>query len=194
VETVSEVQTQPILVIGGTGKTGKRVVERLARHHLPVRACGRTSTLPFDWDEDSTWEAALHGTRAAYITYAPDVALARAAAQIAALAAQATRLGVRRLVLLSGRGEPGAQRAEQALQASGADWTILRSSWFAQNFSENFLLEPIRAGEVALPVGDVREPFIDIDDIADVAVAALLDEQHAGQVYELTGPRLLTFA
>ena len=97
-------------------------------------------------------------------------------------------------MLLSGRGEDEAQRAEQALMASGADWTILRCSWFAQNFSESFLLDPLLAGEVALPAGDVGEPFVDADDIADVAVAALTDEGHVGQLYELTGPRLLTFA
>lgn len=77
---------------------------------------------------------------------------------------------------------------------SGADWTILRASWFSQNFSESFFLEPVLGGEVALPAGDVAEPFVDAEDIADVAVAALAEEGHAGQLYEMTGPRLLTFA
>ena len=97
-------------------------------------------------------------------------------------------------MLLSGRGEEEAQRAEAELRASGADWTIVRCSWFSQNFSEDHLREPVLAGEVALPVGDVPEPFVDADDIADVAVAALTEDGHAGELYELTGPRLLTFA
>jgi uncharacterized protein YbjT (DUF2867 family) len=77
---------------------------------------------------------------------------------------------------------------------SGADWTVLRCSWFSQNFSESYLRDPVLGGEVALPVGDVAEPFVDAEDIADAAVAALTQEGHAGQRYELTGPRLLTFA
>ncbi|HET9448773.1 MAG TPA: NmrA family NAD(P)-binding protein, partial [Steroidobacteraceae bacterium] len=97
-------------------------------------------------------------------------------------------------VLLSGRGEPEAQACEEIVKNSGLEWTVLRCSWFNQNFSENYLLEPILAGEVALPVADVREPFVDADDIADAAVAALMDDKHVGQLYELTGPQLLTFA
>ena len=102
--------------------------------------------------------------------------------------------GTRRLVLLSGRGEEEAERAKEALKASGAEWTIVRCSWFMQNFSERYFTEPLAAGELALPVGDVREPFVDAEDIADVAVAALTEDGHAGRLYELTGPRPLTFA
>src|SRR5262249_12569172 len=107
---------------------------------------------------------------------------------------QAIEQGVRRLVLLSGRGEAEAQRAEQMFQSCGADWTILRCSWFMQNFSESFFLEPIQSGTVALPVSDMQEPFVDAEDIAEVAVAALTEPGHVGQLYELTGPRLLSFA
>jgi uncharacterized protein YbjT (DUF2867 family) len=111
-----------------------------------------------------------------------------------AFAKQAVAQGVEHLVLLSGRGEPGAFRSEQAVQDAGVAWTIVRSSWFCQNFSEDYLLEPVLSGEIVLPAGDVAEPFVDAEDIADVAVAALTDRRHAGQVYEVTGPRLLTFA
>ena len=97
-------------------------------------------------------------------------------------------------MLLSGRGEEEAQRAEEVVQEAGAEWTIVRCAWFSQNFSENYLLEPLLSGEVVLPAGDVPEPFVDAEDIADVAVAALTEDGHAGEVYELTGPRLLTFA
>ena len=129
-----------------------------------------------------------------FITYYPDLAVPGATEAIQAFCAQAMKTGVRRLVLLSGRGEEEAQRAEQALIAGGARWTIVRASWFAQNFSESFFLEPLLAGELALPAGAIGEPFIDAEDIADVATAALMDDRHIGQLYEVTGPRLLTFA
>lgn len=181
------------LIVGGTGKTGRRVAERLAARGMRVRIGSRSGSPAFDWEDRTTWATALKGTQAAYITYYPDLALPGAAEAIAAFADEALRAGTRRLVLLSGRGEPGAQRAEQALQASGADWTILCCSWFAQNFSESFMLESILAGEVSLPAGPVREPFVDAEDIADVAAAALTDDSHIGRLYELTGPRLLSF-
>ncbi len=185
--------TNTILVLGGTGKTGRRVVERLQARNLPVRVGSRAGDPPFEWKDRTTWTAALHGVHAVYISYQPDLAVPGAVDDIRAFAAQAVAAGVQRLVLLSGRGEDEAQRCEQIVQQAGADWTILRASWFNQNFDESFLLEPIIAGEIALPIGDVLEPLLDADDIADVAVAALTEEGHAGQLYELTGPRLLTF-
>lgn len=186
--------TAETLIIGGTGKTGRRVAERLKARGVPVRIGSRGATPSFDWEDRSTWAPALRGVGAAYVTYYPDLALPSAAEIVGAFAQAAVAAGVRRLVLLSGRGEPGAQRAEEALKASGADWTILRCAWFAQNFSESYMLEPILAGELALPVGGVREPFVDAEDIADIAAAAFLEDRHVGQLYELTGPRLLTFA
>jgi len=186
--------TDPILVIGGTGKTGRRVAARLAARGVPVRIGSRTGTPPFDWEDPATWAPALRGTRAAYISFFPDLAVPGAPAAIAELARKALAAGTRRLVLLSGRGEEEAERAEQELIASGADWTIVRCSWFSQNFSEDHFHDHVMAGELALPVGDVPEPFVDADDIADVAVAALTDDRHVGELYELTGPRLLTFA
>jgi len=182
------------LVLGGTGKTGRRVAQRLAARGLPVRVGSRTGHPPFDWEDRRTWEPALHGVAHAYVSYQPDLAVPGANATVGAFAALAARSGVQRLVLLSGRGEESAQRAEQAVQDSGTAWTILQSTWFSQNFSEGSFLPLVRSGEVALPAGDVPEPFVDVDDIADVAVAALTQQGHAGQVYELTGPRLLTFA
>jgi uncharacterized protein YbjT (DUF2867 family) len=182
------------LVIGGTGKTGRRIVTRLRERGLPVRSASRSSEPSFDWEDQATWGPALRGATSAYVSFYPDLAVPGAPEAIAALAGEALSAGVKRLVLLSGRGEEEAERAEQALQASGADWTIVRCSWFAQNFSEDYLLESVLAGEVALPVADIPEPFVDVDDIADVAVAALTEDGHSGQLYELTGPRLLTFA
>lgn len=187
-------QQKPILVLGGTGKTGRRVVERLAARGLPVRIGSRSSEPPFDWENQATWGPALENASAVYLTYYPDLAIPGAVDAVRALATLAVEAGVQRLVLLSGRGEEEARRAEQVVQESGAAWTILRSSWFNQNFSENYLLEPVLSGEVVLPAENVPEPFVDANDIADVAVAALTEEGHAGQLYELTGPRLLTFA
>jgi len=187
-------ERKPTLVIGGTGKTGRRVAERLAARGLPIRIGSRSGTPPFDWEDRASWAPALRGTGAAYITYFPDLAVQGAVAAIRDLAGVALANGVRRLVLLSGRGEEEARHSEQVLQQSGADWTIVRASWFSQNFSEGALLDAVLAGEIALPAGAVGEPFIDADDIADVAVAALTQGGHVGQLYEVTGPRLLTFA
>lgn len=187
-------QTNPTLVLGATGKAGRRIMQRLETRGITVRAGSRASAPPFDWEDETTWAPVLHGTGAAYISFYPDLAVPGVPEKISAFVARALACGTRRLVLLSGRGEAEAQRAEQVLQDSGADWTILRCSWFMQNFSESIFLDPLRAGELALPVAEVPEPFVDTDDIADVAMAALPDPRHIGQLYELTGPRLLTFA
>jgi uncharacterized protein YbjT (DUF2867 family) len=184
----------PILVVGGTGKTGRRVVDRLLARDVPVRIGSRSGATRFDWEDSSTWLPALRGASAAYITYYPDIAVPGASAAIEAFAALAVRHGVQRLVLLSGRGEEEAQHAEQILQRWTSRWTIVRASWMCQNFDEGAFLELVRSGEIALPAGDVPEPFVDADDIADVAAAALLGDGHEGRVYEVTGPRMLTFA
>jgi uncharacterized protein YbjT (DUF2867 family) len=128
------------------------------------------------------------------VSYYPDLAIPGAADSVGAFAELAVKSGVRRLVLLSGRGEEGAELAEARVQQSGAEWTILRSTWFNQNFSEGAFVDMVLSGQVALPAGNIREPFVDVDDIADVAVAALTQDGHVGELYELTGPRLLTFA
>jgi len=185
---------KPILILGGTGKTGRRIAERLTARDFPVRIGSRNGTPSFDWLDRETWAPALEGVGAVYISYYPDIAVPGAAETVEALARLAVEQGIKRLVLLSGRGETEAQRAEEMVKASGADWTILRCSWFSQNFSEGFLIESILEGEVALPVGDVGEPFVDAEDIAEVAAAVLTEPGHVGQLYELTGPRLLSFA
>jgi uncharacterized protein YbjT (DUF2867 family) len=181
------------LVIGGTGRTGRRVADRLSRRGVPVRIGSRSGSPPFEWEDPSTWAPVLDGAGAAYVAYHPDLAVPGAADTVGALAHLAAEAGVRRLVLLSGRGEPEAQRAEQLVLAAPLEATIVRASWFAQYFSENFLLEEVLAGEIVLPAGDVREPFVDAEDLADVAVAALTGDTHAGEVYEITGPELLSF-
>ncbi|CCH52869.1 Prestalk A differentiation protein A [Fibrisoma limi BUZ 3] len=184
---------QPVFVLGGTGKTGQRIVQRLQERRWPVRIGSRTNNPKFDWLDQTTWKPALEGIKAVYISFQPDLAVPGSDDAIRAFTQTAVQCGVKQLVLLSGRGEPEAQVCEQIVMNAGADWTILRASWFNQNFSEGYLIEPILEGFVALPAENIPEPFIDTDDIADVAVAALTENGHDGQLYELTGPRLLTF-
>lgn len=185
----------PVLVTGGTGKTGRRVAERLTALGRPVRIGSRSAEIPFDWDDKSTWDAALSGVSAVYLAYAPDAGFPGAAEIIGGFAAKAAAAGVTRIVLLTGRGEAGAELTEKTVAAvPGVELTIVRAAVFAQNFSEGFLAEAVQAGALPFPAGDVAEPFVDVEDIADVAVAALTDERHIGELYELTGPRLLTFA
>ncbi len=181
------------LVIGGTGKTGRRIAERLAARGVPVRIGSRSGERPFDWEDQATWAPALQGVGAVYISYYPDLAVPGSVEAVRRLVELAKESGVQRLVLLSGRGEEEAERAEDVVRASDIDWTIVRSSWFAQNFSESYMVDAILAGELVLPAGEVGEPFVDADDIAAVAVKALTEEGHAGELYEVTGPRLLTF-
>jgi len=182
-----------ILITGGTGKTGSRVTHRLTKLGHSVRAVTRHSEPAFDWHDDSTWDAAITGCAAAFVTYQPDLGLPDADAVIGAFARRAVDLGCTRLVLLSGRGEDGARRSEAAFIAADADWTILRSAFFFQNFTESFWAEEIAAGSLTMVKGTVGEPFVDADDLADVAVATLLDPAHVGRIHELTGPRLVTF-
>lgn len=185
----------PVVIVGGAGKTGRRVADRLAAHGIPTRLASRSTSPAFDWDDPATWPAALEGSRAAYIAYQPDLAVPGAAGQVGRLAALAAELGVARLVLLSGRGEEGAQAAEHAAFAAHDHVTVCRVGWFAQNFTEGALAGVVTSGVLALPApSDVPEPFIDLDDVADVAVLALTEDGHAGAVHELTGPESLTLA
>ncbi|MGQ4377071.1 NAD(P)H-binding protein [Streptomyces sp. SAS_267] len=181
-----------VLVTGATGRTGSRVARAARAARLTVRAASRATG--FDWEDASTWAGALRGADAAYLAHPTDVGSPAATKAVGALAREAVGLGVRRLVLLSSRGEDRARPTEEALVASGADWTIVRASWFSQNFSEGPLVEGLRHGELVFPAGEVREPFIDVRDIADVVVAALTGgDRYTGRELEITGPRLLTF-
>ncbi len=184
----------PILVIGKNGKTGSRVNERLLALGFATRPVSRSTNPPFDWEKPETWRSAIAGTTSAYVTYQPDLAIPSAEPAISEFVRVALEAGLQHIVLLSGRGEEGAQRAEEAIKSSGISWNIVRASWFFQNFSESFMLDGILAGELVLPAGDTVEPFVDADDIADVAVAALTEPRHRNKLFEVTGPRALTFA
>jgi uncharacterized protein YbjT (DUF2867 family) len=192
--TTNKDSDKPILVLGGTGKTGRRVVERLEAAGRPVRLGSRAANPPFDWEDPSGWDAVLDGVSAVYIAFHPDVAVPGSDTAIATLTRKAVAHGVERLVLLSGRGEPEAEACEKIVADAGVDWTVVRASWFMQNFDESYFVDQLQQGEVVLPVGPVPEPFVDAEDIADVAVAALTEPGHAGRLYEVTGARMLTFA
>lgn len=186
--------TKKVLVIGASGKTGSRVYRQLKEMGLSVKGASRNGEIHFDWQAPETWSAALLDIDAVYLTYYPDLAIPEAPEDISKFCALAKIKGVQHITLLSGRGEPAAQVCEEIVQTSGLSNTIIRASWFNQNFSEGMFREFIEAGTIALPVGSVGEPFIDIDDICEVAVASLTDSRHNGQLYEVTGPELLSFA
>ena len=181
-----------VLVLGGTGKTGRRIVASLKAKGVPTRIGSRSATPSFDWNNEAGWDDCLAGAESVYINYSPDLAMPGATDAVQALVTKAKRHNVRRLVLLSGRGEEEAQACERIVQDSGIDWTVVRASWFNQNFSEGAFVEMVQAGQITLPDVDTPEPFVDVDDIAEVAVVALTEEGHAGEVYEVTGPRMLT--
>ena len=187
-------QDSPILIVGKNAKTGWRVDQRLQAQGFATRGVSRSTSPAFDWEDQGTWREAMAGTRAAYVTFHPDLAIPGAEQSIRDFVALAKELGLEHLVLLSGRGEDGARRAERVVEQSGLDWNVVRSSWFMQNFSENFMIEGILHGELMLPAGDTAEPFIDIDDIADVAVATLTRPELRNRVFEVSGPRAMTFA
>lgn len=191
----------PILVTGATGKSGRRVVTQLRAKELPVRAAARNGEHVFDWTDSATWDAALEGVRSMYIVQLDGTMLVRPFIE------RAVRHGVRRIVLASGRGidNPayakdssgilaGLVDSEAAVRESGLEWTISRPGWFAQNFSEGFFADAVLAGELRLPAGDGAASFVDAEDIAAVVVAALTEDRHVGQTYELSGPRGVTLA
>lgn len=185
---------QQILVIGSTGKTGSRVAARLEAMGQTVRHGTRRAPIPFDWENPETWAPALEGVSKAYVTYFPDLAFPGAVEKVEMLCSVAKQTGLKHVVLLSGRGEHHARLGEDVVRASGIEYTLVRAAWFAQNFSEGYLRDPVLEGVLPMPGGMILEPIIDIDDIADVVVAALTGQGHSNELYEVTGPRLMSFA
>lgn len=182
-----------IAIVGASGKTGARVLSRLKAKGFKTRGLARSTEIPFDWSDKETWASALNSVRSTYVTYYPDLAVPQAEDDIRTFSDIAKTQGVKHIVLLSGRGEEGAERAEQIVIQSGLDWNIVRASWFMQNFSESFMLEGIQAGELVLPLPRANEPFIDVNDIADTVVAALTQHNLRNELLEITGPNVISF-
>ncbi len=193
-QTNTTSSSELVLVLGATGKTGRRIVSSLEKLGVPVRQGSRSASPSFDWNNSATWDESLEGVTKIYINYAPDLAMPGATDAISELVRRARAAEVKHLVLLSGRGEEEAQACEAIIQNSGIDWTIVRASWFNQNFSEGAFVDMVQAGQITLPDVSTPEPFVDVDDIAEVAVVALTQPGHAGELYEVTGPRMLTLA
>ena len=186
-------RSENILVIGGTGKTGRRVVKKLNRLGHNVRIGTRNNTPAFDWDDPETYTQALKGMDKAYIVYYPDLAVPGSKEAITALTEAARKEGLDKVVLLSGKGEKEAEACEEIVANSGLNYTLVRASWFNQNFSEGAFLDFVLNGVVALPMPEAEIPFVDADDIAEVVTKVLLDGSYNGQTITVTGPRKMTF-
>lgn len=182
-----------ILVIGGTGKTGRRVVGGLNELGHNVRIGTRGNNPKFDWEDPTTFAPALKGMDRAYIVYYPDLAVPGSKEAITTLTEAALKEGLEKVVLLSGKGEREAEACEEIVASSGLNYTLVRASWFNQNFSEGAFLDFVLAGEVALPMPDAEIPFVDADDIAEVVTKVLVDDSYNGQTITVTGPRKMTF-
>ncbi|PSL55388.1 uncharacterized protein YbjT (DUF2867 family) [Saccharothrix carnea] len=181
-----------ILVLGATGSTGRRVAARLSGAGHAVRRASRRGEVRFDWSDRDTWAGALAGVERVYLMAPHELPVEPEFVH------EAVASGVRRLVLLSTRGvaEMRDERllaAERLVRTCGVDWTVLRPDWFDQNFDEGFFRPSVLGGELVLPLGDKTQAFVDADDIAAVAVAALTEDGHEGEVYEVTGPGALSF-
>jgi uncharacterized protein YbjT (DUF2867 family) len=183
---------KPVLVLGATGTTGRRVTERLRAAGVEVRAASRHGEVRFDWSDAASWEPAVAEVARMYLMAPHELPVDPS------FVGRAVEEGVRHIVLLSSggieaMGDERLMAAERTVRESGADWTILRPDWFNQNFDEGFFQPAVLAGELALPLGEHRQAFVDAGDIAAVATAALTEDGHAGRSYEVTGPRALSF-
>lgn len=186
-------KSENILVIGGTGKTGRRVAENLKQLGHNVRVVGRNTNPVFDWEDPNTYDDALKDMDRAYIVYYPDLAVPGARDAITTLTKKALEAELEKVVLLSGKGETEAEACEEIVANSGLNYTLVRASWFNQNFSEGAFLEFILDGTVALPMAEAEIPFVDVNDIADVVSKVLIDDSYNGQTITVTGPKKRTF-
>ncbi len=186
-------KSENILVIGGTGKTGRRVAENLTQSGHNVRVAGRKTNPAFDWENPKSYDNALKDMDRAYIVYYPDLAVPGSRDAIKTLTEKALAAGLKKVVLLSGKGETEAEACEDIVANSGLNYTLVRASWFNQNFSEGAFLEFVLNGVVALPMPEAKIPFVDVNDIADVVSKVIVDDTFNGRTITVTGPQKRTF-
>ncbi|MEV0920068.1 NAD(P)H-binding protein [Streptomyces sp. NPDC049967] len=195
-----------IVVTGATGNVGRPLTQALAEAGEQVTAVSRHAAavpdgvrhVAADLTDPASLSPALDGAKALFFLLSGDLHSPGARpADIIDLAAAA---GVGRVVLLSSQGVAtrplgpsriAVRALEDALRGSGLDWAVLRPGGFASNALA--WAESVRTqGTVAAPFGEVGAPIVDPLDIAEVAAACLLDDRHAGGIYELTGPEVIT--
>jgi uncharacterized protein YbjT (DUF2867 family) len=183
------------LIIGGTGKVGSRVTQYLTTAGHVARVASRTGgDVRFDWRDADSYRPAVEGADGIFIV-GPGSATDWSPS-LTRLLEVAAAAGVRRVVLLSARGveflpDGAVARAERAVQDGSIPWTILRPSHFAQNFTEAMFV-PVD-GAVIAPVGDGAEPFVDVDDIAQVASTVFGSDDWRNEIIDISGPSALGF-
>ncbi|AFC31400.1 YesF [Paenibacillus mucilaginosus 3016] len=194
-----------ILVTGAAGKTGSRTASRLREMGYPVRTAGRNRAaaaghegehVVFDWNEESTHEAALEGVSAVYLV-GPLMVMEPAKIMIPFLE-KAWKAGVRRAVLLSSasvpEGGPVFGEVHRYLREQAPEWAVLQPSYFMQNFTEGPHGAAVRqGGDLVTAAGEGRVAFVNADDIAEVAVRALTDSVPHNTAHVITGPEALTY-
>lgn len=192
-----------ILVTGGTGKTGARLVQRLIEEGHKVRVASRSGSAPqgaeglaFDWNSGVNDAAAIEGIDGVYLV-AP-VGVADVHTPMTRLVDAALERGVKRFVLLSAssveEGGPAMGSVHAYLKGKAPEWAVLRPSWFMQNFSVGQHLPTIREEDAIYSATDEgRIAFINSDDIAEVGLRALLDNVPQNRDLIITGPKALTY-
>ncbi len=189
----------PILVTGATGRVGGAVIRALDGV-APTRAAARDpvampGAVRFDFADPATHDAALEGVRAVFLMRPPAIT---SGAAFEPFLDAVVRAGVRRIVVLSVKGADRIvvlphHAMEKRVMARDLDWTMLRPADFMQNL-EDVHRDAIRErGEIAVPAGRGRSPFVDVEDVAAVAALALTRDGHARRGYPLTGPASIGF-
>jgi ergot alkaloid biosynthesis protein len=192
--------TERILITGGTGKNGRRIVEKLRQRGIEPRIASRSAigadSVYFDWMDAETYESAAAGVRAVFLVAPTGVHDLLGAMQ--PFLEHAIQVGVKRFVLLSAssleENGPMMGAVHGFLKRHAPHWNVLRPTWFMQNFSEQQHLQTIcEEGVIYSATGDGRVPFIDIGDIAAVAVEALVQPYFPDRDLVLTGPEALSY-
>ena len=201
-----------ILITGGTGTSGREIVEAVARTGRPLRVIARdvaraeplkklgAEVVRGDFTDPASLERAMAGVERVFLNSGPTENLVDLQGNVIDAA---RRTGVRHVVKLSvfGADLPEAPRVrfmrqhidvEHRLRGSGLAWTMLRPTFFMQNLLGS-AVSIRQSGAIFMPAADGRAPYIDTRDIADVAAAALTQPGHEGRAYELTGPQDLSF-